>query len=249
MSEDPEYKENTLMKKYLALRNKCEQIQQGNERLVNRLQHVRKLIKRYNRQKRFLQARLDNYKDNYRDAQVPVMWEEDHMFNLLKPQPSATPVQESPGTPLPAKPKAVRKVKTSQKPSETASANQSTPAQSHGLMTSPSRHPIGREIESSFQPSNAFMMFCDQYRQSIQNDYIREKKTVISQQELAKRLSQKWNSLAAEDKQIYFDMVEIGRRGRGFDVSTDSTDQEQLDIITMETDTAVSSLLASPGNM
>lgn len=29
-----------------------------------------------------------------------------------------------------------------------------------------------------------------------------EKKTVISQQELAKRLSQKWNSLAAEDKQV-----------------------------------------------
>lgn len=95
------------------------------------------------------------------------------MFNLLKPQPSATPVQESPSAPLPAKPKTVRKVKTSQKHAETASANQSSSAQSHGLMTSPSSHAIGREIESSFQPTNAFMMFCDQYRQSIQNDYIR----------------------------------------------------------------------------
>ncbi|WAQ98074.1 TFPT-like protein [Mya arenaria] len=76
MAEEENFGENVFMKKYLALRNKCEHIQQGNERLVNRLQHVKKLVRTYNRQRKFLQRRLDGYKDNYWDAQVPVMWEE-----------------------------------------------------------------------------------------------------------------------------------------------------------------------------
>ena len=48
---------------------------QNNEKLVNRIQHVKRLTKRYKRERRFLTSRLDKYGDDYKDQLVPTLWE------------------------------------------------------------------------------------------------------------------------------------------------------------------------------
>lgn len=63
-------------KKYYALRKRCEHLQQSNEKLVNRIQHVKKLCRRFKSERRTLQTRLDEHGDNYREAQVALLFED-----------------------------------------------------------------------------------------------------------------------------------------------------------------------------
>ncbi|XP_060553360.1 uncharacterized protein LOC132714479 [Ruditapes philippinarum] len=242
--------ENVFMKKYLALRNKCEHLQQGNEKVINRLQHVKKLIRKYNREKKFLQARLDGYKDNYREAQVPVMWEEDQMYNMLKPKTVPVPVEKPPEQLSPAKSKPVKKIKSLLKSPDQTLSNQAAANVSHDLVMSPVGSGSSQQdmynagIGTPRRPTNAFLMFCDQYRQSVKNEYLREKNAIIPQQELTKRLALKWSSLSHEDKKIYQDMFEIQKRQQDEELSRSLLAQNAVNSMYLESDAAVSSLLA-----
>ncbi|XP_054721399.1 uncharacterized protein LOC129231173 [Uloborus diversus] len=53
-------------KKYFALLQRCEIIKQSNERLVNRIYYVKKLLRRRKKERKFLMQRLDGYGDDYR---------------------------------------------------------------------------------------------------------------------------------------------------------------------------------------
>lgn len=64
-------------KKYLALLRRCETVQQNNERLVNRLNHIKKLLRRLRHERRFLKRRLDKHEDDYRN--MPLMLSMDSM--------------------------------------------------------------------------------------------------------------------------------------------------------------------------
>ncbi|KAL4228189.1 hypothetical protein ACF0H5_013623 [Mactra antiquata] len=244
--------ENVYMKKYLALRNKCEHLQQGNEKLINRLQHVKKLISKQSREKKFLQARLDRYNDNYREAQVPVMWEEDQMYNLLKPK-TEFPAENIVTTPTTSKPKTARKIRSILNSPDQSASNQLLASQSaESVMTTPKS--VARIPGDSYsatmtspdtpkRPTNAFTMFCDQYRQSVKNDYLREKNALIPQHELNKRLAMKWSSLSQEDKKTYQDMFDIQKRQH--DREDLSTYEEAVSDLYLDTAAAVSSILTS----
>ncbi|GIY64719.1 uncharacterized protein CDAR_302671 [Caerostris darwini] len=52
-------------KKYFALLHRCELVKQSNERLVNRLYYVKKLLRRRKKERKFLMDRLDGYGDDY----------------------------------------------------------------------------------------------------------------------------------------------------------------------------------------
>jgi len=72
-----EQTENNLYKnKYLALKRRCEEIQLTNEKIVNRIRHVKRLIRRDKKAKKFMMAKLDGYGDNYMNVQVPTMFDE-----------------------------------------------------------------------------------------------------------------------------------------------------------------------------
>ncbi|CAG2247421.1 NHP10 [Mytilus edulis] len=103
--------ENAFLKKYFALRQKCEQIQQANEKVVNRIQHVKKMIKRYKRERRYLANRLDDYGDNYRDVQVPVMWEEDKLLGATEPCSSFEDVEKEISSPMSSTDRTAKKSK------------------------------------------------------------------------------------------------------------------------------------------
>ncbi|KYM79641.1 Non-histone protein 10 [Atta colombica] len=84
MSDDSEYdvepeEVDIYKKKYQLLLDRCEVLQQENERLVYRIQKVRKLLRRTRKEKKFLIDRLDRHGDRWREAPMGVL-EENSVF-------------------------------------------------------------------------------------------------------------------------------------------------------------------------
>ncbi|NP_001280284.1 non-histone protein 10 [Acyrthosiphon pisum] len=57
---------------FLALLERCEIIQQDNERLVHRIHQVAKQLRRIRLERRFIMDRLDTHKDNWREAELKI---------------------------------------------------------------------------------------------------------------------------------------------------------------------------------
>lgn len=193
--------ENAFLKKYFALRKKCEQIQQANEKVVNRIQHVKKMIKRYKRERRYLANRLDDYGDNYRDVQVPVMWEEDKLLGATEPCSSFEDVEKEISSPMSSTDRTVSEILSNINPLLKAHGiDHITP----GSKTKKSK----ADTNAPKKPANAFLLFCTQQRSSVQEEYYKDKHEEISNHEMTKRLAQKWNGLTPEQKKVYYDMYE-----------------------------------------
>ncbi|GFO37930.1 Tcf3 fusion partner-like protein [Plakobranchus ocellatus] len=197
-------KETAFLKKYFALRKRCEQLQQSNEKMVNRIQHVKKLVKRYKRDKRYLAARLDEHGDNFRDAQVPLMWEEDQLFGNIRRNKHFA----SAGSDSEAEGKARME-------SKSAMSSIQPLLQAHGMGNadpSSKSKKVKTEKEKDpnapKKPANAFLMFCTTQRTTVQEEYFKEHKEEIAHHELTKSLAHQWNALVPEEKRIYYEMYE-----------------------------------------
>ncbi|XP_058806354.1 uncharacterized protein LOC131672869 [Phymastichus coffea] len=66
-------------RKYQLLAERCEVLQQDNERLVHRIHLVRKILKRAKKEKKYLIDRLDKHGDNWREVPMGVL-EENNVF-------------------------------------------------------------------------------------------------------------------------------------------------------------------------
>lgn len=62
------HEEMTYRRKYQMLLERCEVLQQDNERLVHRIQQVYKYTRQVRKERKFLMDRLDNYRDNWRQG-------------------------------------------------------------------------------------------------------------------------------------------------------------------------------------
>lgn len=195
--------ENAFLKKYFALRKKCEQIQQANEKVVNRIQHVKKMIKRYKRERRFLANRLDDYGDNYKDVQVPVMWEEDKLFGATEPCSSFAEVEKEITPPTNSADRTVSEILSTINPLLKAHGIE------HGSNSQGTKSKKSKvDSHAPKKPANAFLLFCTQQRTIVQEEYYKDKHEEISNHELTKRLAQKWNVLTPDQKKVYYDMYE-----------------------------------------
>lgn len=90
MSDESEYdveaeEFDIYKRKYQLLLDRCEVLQQENERLVYRIQRVRKLLKRTRKEKKFLIDRLDQHGDRWREAPMGVL-EENSVFQTTPKQ-------------------------------------------------------------------------------------------------------------------------------------------------------------------
>lgn len=105
------------------------------------------------------------------------------MYNLLKPPQGIAggiqgTVKESPSTSSP-RPKSAKKIKSMLKttPGGKSPSSHLSASQLQESMMSPSSSQRNERLlivqESPKRPANAFMMFCDQYKQSIQNEYMK----------------------------------------------------------------------------
>lgn len=84
MSDESEYdvepeEFDIYKRKYQLLLEKCEILQQENERLVYRTQKVRKLLRHTRKEKKFLINRLDQHGDRWREAPMGAL-EENSVF-------------------------------------------------------------------------------------------------------------------------------------------------------------------------
>lgn len=185
-----------FQRKYYALKRKCDQVQQTNEKLVNRIQHVKKMIKKYKKERRFLMTKLDENGDEYREIEVPAMYEESHP-NAPKPEPSddSTPLVVPMGTVMAGPPD--------------LSFLQQMVSPSSSVSSGPAAKKGGKGKSSGDKkPANAFFMFCQHKRQSVLEQHQKEHQKDLTQQEVTRKLSQEWNSYTAEQKKVYHDMYE-----------------------------------------
>ncbi|XP_060069811.1 FACT complex subunit SSRP1-like [Ylistrum balloti] len=205
--------ENAFLKKYFSLRKKCEQLQQANEKVVNRIQHVKKLIKRWKRERRYLASKLDEYGDSYQETQVPLMWEEDQIFKRIRPTKNGGELIPETNPPKIKQERPVAEILSSINP--ILAAHGMAEVGSHGSPTATSsakskKGKADKEKDPSApkKPANAFLMFCQQQRTTVQETYFKENKEEISNHELTKRLAHLWNSLNLEQKRVFYDLYE-----------------------------------------
>ncbi|KAK6166373.1 hypothetical protein SNE40_023085 [Patella caerulea] len=201
--------ETAFLTKYFDLRKRCEQMQQANEKMVNRLQHVKKIIKRHKREKKYLEARLVEYGDNYKESQVPVSWEEDQLFNCLRqneppPYPKASQDEDTSTGDNVAKMSADKSSALSTiQPFLEAYKKDGGPAKSRKVKSEKEKDPNAPK-----KPVNVFQLFCQEQKPVIQTLYFQENKEDIAHHELTRRLAHKWHMMSQEDKQVYYDLHE-----------------------------------------
>ncbi|KAJ8005090.1 hypothetical protein DPEC_G00143040 [Dallia pectoralis] len=74
----PEQEKRELEKnKYLALSKRCKEIEQVNEKILGRLHQVQRLTRCMKKERRFLMKTLDAHGDDYRNAQLTILLEEE----------------------------------------------------------------------------------------------------------------------------------------------------------------------------
>ncbi|XP_057689284.1 TCF3 fusion partner [Corythoichthys intestinalis] len=78
-SANPEDEERRVLdkRKYLALNRRCKEIEQVNHKILGRLHQVQRLTRRLKKERRFLMKTLDAHGDDYRNAQLTMLLEDD----------------------------------------------------------------------------------------------------------------------------------------------------------------------------
>ncbi|KAM4579742.1 TCF3 fusion partner isoform 1-T2 [Odontesthes bonariensis] len=69
-------------RKYLALSRRCKEIEQVNQKILGRLHQVQRITRRLKKERRFLMKTLDSHGDDYRNAQLTILLEEEHGAHL-----------------------------------------------------------------------------------------------------------------------------------------------------------------------
>ncbi|XP_049800881.1 high mobility group protein B2 isoform X1 [Schistocerca nitens] len=179
-------------RKYQLLLERCEVLQQDNERLVHRIQHVKKMLRRYRRDRKFLMDCLDQHGDNWRNAYL--------QLSLDEPSSSATVKTEKHQSKNIERTPSAKGTAASEKISR-KSGNSSTGKRKgtkHADPNAPKR------------PANPFLQFCQEQRPIVMERLGHEQKgeAETSRQELTRQLASRWNTLPAEDKKVYYDMYE-----------------------------------------
>lgn len=64
-------------RKYLALSRRCKEIEQVNQKILGRLHQVQRITRRMKKERRFLMKTLDGHSDDYRNAQLTILLEDE----------------------------------------------------------------------------------------------------------------------------------------------------------------------------
>ncbi|XP_075392674.1 TCF3 fusion partner [Tenrec ecaudatus] len=74
-------------RKYQALGRRCREMEQVNERVLNRLHQVQRITRRLQQERRFLMRVLDSYGDDYRAGQFTIVLEDEGSQGTDAPTP------------------------------------------------------------------------------------------------------------------------------------------------------------------
>ncbi|XP_046660084.1 TCF3 fusion partner homolog [Homalodisca vitripennis] len=202
-SEDGAVEIDIYVRKYQLLLERCEVLQQDNERLVNRIQQVKKLLRRYRRERLFLMDRLDQHGDNWRSIPLPV--ELDEPIDLPFTQPVAKPKVIS--TPAPVTEKA-----------PTSSRGKGQQAGAGGSVPKRKAPKTPADPNAPKRPANPFFQFCQEQRTPVLESLVAQGLGEPSKQEVTKQLAVRWNALSTGEKKIYYDMYEKSKERYAVDM-------------------------------
>ncbi|XP_054638485.1 TCF3 fusion partner isoform X2 [Dunckerocampus dactyliophorus] len=78
-SAAPEDEERRVLnkRKYVTLSRRCKEIEQVNQKILGRLHQVQRLTRRLKKERRFLMKTLDAHGDDYRNAQLTILLEDE----------------------------------------------------------------------------------------------------------------------------------------------------------------------------
>ncbi|KAF6029855.1 hypothetical protein EB796_011853 [Bugula neritina] len=152
----------------------CEKLEQRNERMLHRLYSVGKILKQYKKERTFLMNRLDQHGDNYREAPVVLPYE----------------TQEGNKAIL----NAVKQLANTKK----SKGNHSSEGQSQSRKKSKVEV---KDPNAPKKPVNAYVMFFQHHRHSVQENYHKENNADIGNHELTRIVGQQWNNLSTDEKQ------------------------------------------------
>ncbi|XP_019642045.1 PREDICTED: FACT complex subunit SSRP1-like isoform X1 [Branchiostoma belcheri] len=198
--------------RHSVLKRKCEEVQLTNERLVNRLHHVKRIIRRLKRERRFLTKKLDDHGDDYKAALLSLPEEVSVGYQYQPPpnyqlfqQGTMGDLQSYPGSMGPHMAPSMAPGLLPFPGSATITLQASGKKKHKQVKTKSEKE---KDPNAPKKPANAFFMFCQQRRSQVQETYYKEHKEEIGHHELTKRLAKSWNSLSSEDKKRYYDMYE-----------------------------------------
>ncbi|KAM6995214.1 TCF3 fusion partner isoform 2-T2 [Tautogolabrus adspersus] len=81
-AQEDEEKRALDKSKYLALSRRCKEIEQVNQKILGRLHQVQRITRRMKKERRFLMKTLDAHGDDYRNAQLTILLEEESGAHL-----------------------------------------------------------------------------------------------------------------------------------------------------------------------
>lgn len=76
-AQDEEERRELDKRKYLALNKRCKEIEQVNDKILGRLHQVQRITRSLKKERRLLMKTLDSYGDDYRNAQLNILLEDD----------------------------------------------------------------------------------------------------------------------------------------------------------------------------
>lgn len=84
-TQEDEDKRALDKRKYLALSRRCKEIEQVNQKILGRLHQVQRITRRLKKERRFLMKTLDAHGDDYRNAQLTILLEDEPVAHLDPP--------------------------------------------------------------------------------------------------------------------------------------------------------------------
>ncbi|XP_068632092.1 TCF3 fusion partner homolog [Battus philenor] len=175
--------EEIYRRKYQLLLERCEVLQQDNERIVNRIHEVKKITKRYRKDIKLLIERLDKHGDPFRTATLE-MDVKPEVTQIVRPAAKAQPVPRN------------------------AEKHNPTGGKKSGPKRKSRADKPERDPNAPKKPCNAFFQFCQEQRPLVVAETTTEMGAEPSKQEITRQLASRWRSLTNDEKRVYVAMFE-----------------------------------------
>ncbi|XP_023944637.2 uncharacterized protein LOC112050577 [Bicyclus anynana] len=195
--------EEIYRRKYQLLLERCEVLQQDNERIVNRIHEVKKITKRYKKDIKLLVERLDKHGDSFRSTTVDVEVKQEV---VVKP-PRAGAKTQSGGK---------------QTDKQNAGGAKKPAAKRKSKADKPERDPNAPK-----KPCNAFFQFCQEQRPVVVVETATEMGAEPTKQEVTRQLASRWRALTNEEKRVYVAMFERSKEKYAEELSAYNIKKEQ----------------------
>ncbi|CAG9584838.1 unnamed protein product [Danaus chrysippus] len=176
--------EEIYRRKYQLLLERCEVLQQDNERIVNRIHEVKKITKRYKKDIKLLVERLDKHGDPFRTASVEVE---------VKPKVPVRPPRVGAKT----------QTQSKQVDKQNASGGKKPAPKRKSKADKPERDPNAPK-----KPCNAFFQFCQEQRPVVVAETATDVGSEPTKQEITRQLASRWRALTSDEKRVYVAMFE-----------------------------------------